>query len=144
MGSEMCIRDSRLAHELGRTIAEKEQEVQLMAQELIDANLSLQDLPDDLENVGELERKLRRLQRRLEDFGNVNMMAIEQYDECQARLDLMKDEFSTLQTRRKHLLEITDQLENQRKDRLLNVLKKVNKNFQKSYHELSDLSLIHI
>jgi len=128
----------RLAYELGRTIAEKEQEVQLMAQELIDAGLSLHDMPDNLENVGELERKLRRLQRRLEDFGNVNMMAIQQYDECQARLDLMKDEFATLQTRRKHLIEITDQLETQRKERLLNVLEKVNENFQKSYNELSD------
>ncbi len=128
----------RLAHELGRTIAEKEQEVQLMAQELIDANLSLHDMPDNLENVGELERKLRRLQRRLEDFGNVNMMAIQQYDECEARLDLMKDEFATLQTRRKHLIEITEQLETQRKERLLDVLEKVNENFKKSYNELSD------
>ena len=109
-----------------------------MAQELIDANLSLHDMPDNLENVGELERKLRRLQRRLEDFGNVNMMAIQQYDECEARLDLMKDEFATLQTRRKHLIEITEQLETQRKERLLDVLEKVNENFKKSYNELSD------
>ena len=42
----------------------------------------------------------------MEGFGNVNMMAIEQYDECQARLDLMKDEFATLQARRKHLIEV--------------------------------------
>ena len=128
----------RLAHDLGRTIGEKEQEVQLMANELVDAGLSLTEMPDDLPNVGELERKLRRLQRTMEDFGDVNMLAIEQYDECQARLDLMKDEFATLQARRKHLLEITDQLESQRKERLLEVLEKVNENFKKSYHELSD------
>ena len=42
-----------------RTIADKEVEVQSMGQELIDADLSLSDLPDDLMNVGELERKLR-------------------------------------------------------------------------------------
>ncbi len=87
----------RLADELMRTISEKEGEVQLMAQELIDADLSLNDLPEDLKNVGELERQLRGLQRKMENFGNVNMMAIEQYDACQARLDLMKDEFATLQ-----------------------------------------------
>ena len=128
----------RLAEELMRTISEKEAEVQLMAQELIQADLSLEDLPDDLKNVGELERQLRGLQRKMDNFGNVNMMAIEQYDECQARLDLMKDEFATLQSRRKHLLEVTEQLESQRKERLLNVLEKVNENFKKSYHELSD------
>ena len=121
-----------------RTIAEKEGEVQLMGQELIDADLSLDDLPEGLKNVGELERELRNLQRRMDNFGNVNMMAIEQYDECQARLDLMKDEFATLQSRRKHLIEVTEQLESQRKERLVEVLEKVNENFKKSYNELSD------
>lgn len=128
----------RLAEELLRTISDKEAEVQLMAQELIDANLSLNDLPEGLKNVGELERDLRNLQRRMEGFGNVNMMAIEQYDECQARLDLMKDEFATLQARRKHLIEVTEQLETQRKERLIAVLEKVNENFKVSYHQLSD------
>ena len=128
----------RLAEELMRTIADKEVEVQSMGQELIDADLSLSDLPDDLMNVGELERKLRGLQRKMEGFGNVNMMAIEQYDECQARLDLMKDEFATLQRRRKDLIEVTELLESQRKERLVNVLEKVNENFKKSYHQLSD------
>ena len=128
----------RLAFELGRTIADKEEEIQLMAQELIDAQLSLTEIPDDLPNVGELERKLRGLQRTMEGFGNVNMMAIEQYEECQSRLDLMKDEFATLQTRRKNLIEITEELEVQRKERLLDVLAKVNENFKTSYHQLSD------
>jgi chromosome segregation protein len=128
----------RLAHDLGRTIADKEAEVQLMAQELLEAGLSVTEMPNDLPNVGELERKLRGLQRTMEGFGNVNMRAIEQYDECQARLDLMKDEFATLQARRKHLIEITDLLESQRKERLLDVLEKVNENFKKSYHQLSD------
>ena len=128
----------RLAEELMRTIADMEVEVQSMGQVLIDADLSLSDLPDDLMNVGELERKLRGLQRKMEGFGNVNMMAIEQYDECQARLDLMKDEFATLQRRRKDLIEVTELLESQRKERLVNVLEKVNENFKKSYHQLSD------
>jgi chromosome segregation protein len=123
----------RLAEELMRTIAEKEGEVQLMGQELIDADLSLNDLPEGLKNVGELERELRNLQRRMDNFGNVNMMAIEQYDECQARLD-----FATLRSRRKHLIEVTEQLESQRKERLVEVLEKVNENFKKSYNELSD------
>ena len=109
-----------------------------MAQELIEAGLSPHELPHDLANVGDLERKLRVLQRRLEGFGNVNMMAIEQYDACQDRLNLMKDEFSMLQKHRKELIDVTEQLESQRKERLVDVLEKVNVNFQKSYHALSD------
>ena len=128
----------RLADELQRTITEKEVELHQMSQELIEANLSLTDIPGDLGNVGELERKLRRLQRKLEEFGHVNMMAIEQYDECLARLDLMKDEFSMLKHRRQDLIDVTGRLEEQRKTRLIGVLEKVNANFQTAYKELSD------
>ena len=128
----------RLAEELLRTIAEREEEVRLMAEELIEAGLSPTEIPDNLGNVGDLERKLRGLQRRLEGFGNVNMMAIEQYDACQNRLNLMKDEFSMLQKHRKELIDVTEQLESQRKERLIEVLEKVNKNFKVSYHALSD------
>ena len=35
------------------------------------------------------------------------MMAIEQYDACQDRLNLMKDEFSMLQKHRKELIDVT-------------------------------------
>lgn len=128
----------RLADELQRTITDKEVELHQMAQELIEANLSLTDLPHDLGNVGELERKLRRLHRRLDEFGHVNMMAIEQYDECQARLDLMRDEFAMLKQRRHDLIDVTERLEEQRKTRLVDVLEKVNANFKTAYKELSD------
>ena len=128
----------RMAEDLQRTIADKERDVAEMATEVIEAGLSPEEMPEGLKSVGELERNLRHLQRQLEQFGNVNMMAIEQYDACQARLDLMKDEFATLQTRRKELLEVAEELESQRKERLLDVLEKVNTNFQKAYEILSD------
>ena len=128
----------RLADELIRTITERENELQLMGQELIEADLSLSEMPENLGNVADVERRLRHLQRRMEGFGNVNMMAIEQYETCQARLDLMKDEFATLQKRRKDLIDVTEQLESQRKERLIDVLEQVNENFKESYKELSD------
>jgi chromosome segregation protein len=65
------------------------------------------------------------------------MLAIQQYDVCKERLDEMKSDFKTLQERRKHLIKITDNLESQRKTRLLATLKEVNKNFKKVYERLS-------
>ena len=58
------------------------------------------------------------------------MLAIEQYAECEERLDSMKVEFKQLQTRRANLVEITEKLESQRKDKLIKVLTKVNENFK--------------
>jgi len=50
----------------------------------------------------------------------------------------MKVEFKQLQSRRANLVEITEKLESQRKQKLVKVLDKVNENFQKSYEILSD------
>ena len=66
------------------------------------------------------------------------MLAIEQYDACKSRLDEMKDDFKTLQQRRKRLIDITDKLESQRKKRLLATLKEVNENFKSVYKRLSN------
>jgi chromosome segregation protein len=74
----------------------------------------------------------------MEKHGPVNMLAIEQYAECEERLESMKVEFKQLQSRRANLVEITDKLESQRKQKLVKVLDKVNENFQKSYKILSD------
>ena len=50
----------------------------------------------------------------------------------------MKDEFALLKQRRQDLIDITSQLEEQRKSRLLSVLEQVNENFKIAYKELSD------
>ena len=100
--------------------------------------IAIADPEVELPSVGDAEKRLRALERRLEAYGPVNMLAIEQYAECEERLSSMKDDFKTLQQRRKQLITITDKLEGQRKSRLLAVLKEVNKNFKKVYNQLSD------
>ena len=84
------------------------------------------------------DKKVRNLERTLEKYGPVNMLAIAQYQECEEKLNSMKDEFKQLQARRTHLIDITEKLESQRKAKLLKVLDKVNENFKESYKTLSD------
>ena len=91
-----------------------------------------------LPSVGDADKKVRNLERTLEKYGPVNMLAITQYQECEEKLNSMKDEFKQLQTRRTHLIDITEKLESQRKSKLLKVLDKVNENFKESYKILSD------
>ena len=124
--------------EIGRALAQKEMTIAQTLQDMIEQGYSPAEDGVTLPSVGDAERKERNLQRRLDDHGPVNMLAIEQYDACEARLDAMKDDFKTLQSRRKHLLDVTEKLEAQRKERLLNVLEKVNENFKVAYKSLSD------
>ena len=128
----------RLSDELGRSIINKEAAINELLADM-EAN-SIEPAPPEtsLPSVGDAEKRVRALERAMEKHGPVNMLAIEQYAECQDRLDSMKVEFKQLQTRRSNLVEITEKLESQRKAKLLKVLDKVNDNFKKSYKILSD------
>jgi len=91
-----------------------------------------------LPSVADAEANARKLDHRLNKIGDVNMLAIEQYDITDARLNELKRDNKTLQQRRKSLIDLTERLEKQRKARLLHVLKCVDENFRKVYEILSD------
>tara|TARA_B110000444_G_scaffold73820_1_gene69439 strand:+ start:8220 stop:12134 length:3915 start_codon:yes stop_codon:yes gene_type:complete len=127
-----------MVEEMGRALGLKDESIRETLQEMAENNIAAAEEGISLPSVGDAERNERNLQRRLDSHGPVNMLAIEQFDACEARLAEMKDDFKTLQDRRKHLIDVTDKLENQRKERLLKVLEKVNENFKVAYKSLSD------
>ncbi len=127
-----------MVEEMGRALALKDGSIRETLQEMAENNIEAAAEGVALPSVGDAERNERTLQRKLDSFGPVNMLAIEQFDACEARLSEMKGDFKTLQDRRKHLIDVTEKLESQRKSRLLNVLTKVNENFKVAYKSLSD------
>lgn len=128
----------RLSDELGRSIINKEMVINELYSDMQANDISPAAPEVSLPSVGDAEKRVRSLERAMEKHGPVNMLAIEQYAECEERLESMKVEFKQLQSRRANLVEITEKLESQRKQKLVKVLDKVNENFQKSYKILSD------
>ncbi|MGB0826337.1 MAG: chromosome segregation protein SMC [Candidatus Poseidoniaceae archaeon] len=128
----------RLSDELGRSIINKEMVINELYSDMQVNGITPASADVTLPSVGDAEKRVRSLERAMEKHGPVNMLAIEQYAECEERLESMKVEFKQLQSRRANLVEITEKLESQRKAKLIKVLDKVNENFQKSYNILSD------
>ena len=128
----------RLSDELGRSIINKEMVINELYSDMQVNGIAPASADVTLPSVGDAEKRVRSLERAMEKHGPVNMLAIEQYAECEERLESMKVEFKQLQSRRANLVEITEKLESQRKAKLIKVLDKVNENFQKSYNILSD------
>ena len=127
-----------LSTELERTIQAKRKELYDVELEMGSMGIQAADAGVALDSVSDIDRRIRRLERRLEEFGAVNMRAIEQYDAVQRRLDEMDGDFKKLQERKKHLIDVAEQLEEQRKVRLVDVLEKVNENFKSVYKSLSN------
>ena len=127
-----------MVEEMGRALNLKDESIRETQLEMSQNNIEPAEEGVSLPSVGDAERNERTLQRRLDSHGPVNMLAIEQFDACEARLAEMKGDFKVLQHRRKHLIDVTGKLEEQRKERLVKVLEKVNENFKVAYKSLSD------
>ena len=133
-----AINSRSMAEDIANSLAVREQNLADLLVEMAAESIPVAEEDSDLPNVGDAQKTVNDLRRKLDRFGDFNMLAIEQYDACKARLDEMKDDFKTLQQRRKRLIDITDKLESQRKKRLLATLKDVNENFKVVYKRLSN------
>jgi chromosome segregation protein len=122
--------------ELRANIKQKREAVDELVAELEAAGIPIPPADSHLPTVAEAERSVQGLQRRLSALGDVNMLAIEQYDTAASRIaDLIADG-KLLRERRDQLSKIADQLEDERKRRLLTVFEHVNNNFSRVYEIL--------
>ena len=122
--------------ELNSTIQQKGIFVNEIAVELKSANISLPTGDIQLPIVAEAEKGVQSLERRLANLGDVNMLAIEQYDIAVERISDLISDGKLLRERKNQLISIADQLEEERKTRLLTVFTHVNNNFSRVYEIL--------
>jgi chromosome segregation protein len=127
-----------LSSEFERTIQQKQQELHGVEMDMGATGIEPAEEGTVLDSVADIDRRIRRLERRLEEFGMVNMRAIEQYDAVEERLNAMEGDFKKLRDRKRQLIEVAERLEEQRKIRLIAVLEKVNENFKKVYKAVSN------
>lgn len=97
----------------------------------------LPELPEEL-TLEELQQQLQSLQRRLEAMEPVNMLAIEEYDRTQARLEELTEKLETLLEERTEVLLRIENFTTLRFKAFKESFDAVNANFQKIFAELSD------
>ena len=128
---------SNRANELSISIQQKRDSLEELMQEMTEMSIEPAKSSTSLPPVGEAEKAVNQLQRRVDFIGPVNMLAIEKYDSTIERVGALKSDNKVLSKRRSELISIAERLEKQRKKRLLAVLKEVDKNFRKVYNKLS-------
>lgn len=95
------------------------------------------EIPDDL-TLEELHKSLKTLQRRLEALEPVNMLALEEYERTQERLEELTEKLTTLEEERTELLLRIENFTTLRKEAFKEAFDAVNENFQTIFEELSD------
>ncbi|MBD0337270.1 MAG: chromosome segregation protein SMC, partial [Cyanobacteria bacterium Co-bin13] len=95
------------------------------------------EIPVELD-LETLEKELRSLQRRLEALEPVNMLALEEYNRTQERLEDLSQKLGTLEEERTELLLRVENFTTLRRQAFQEAFDAVNKNFEAIFAELSD------
>jgi len=98
----------------------------------------LPEIPADVTDLGKLQGELRSLQRRMEAMEPVNMLALEEYERTQTRLEELSQKLSTLEEERTELLLRIENFTTLRQRAFKEAFDAVNANFQNIFAQLSD------
>lgn len=100
----------------------------------------LPELPPDIESrdLASLQHELRSLQKRIQSMEPVNMLALEEYDRTQKRLEELTDKLKTLEEERTELLLRIENFTTLRQRAFKEAFDAVNLNFQAIFATLSE------
>jgi chromosome segregation protein len=89
-------------------------------------------------SIDELNAKIQRIEKRMQELGDVNMRAIVSYEEKAARKEELDTQIKTLSTERQSILDKMNGFEQQKKEAFMTTFTAINENFKDIYHQLSE------
>ncbi|MDW8273784.1 MAG: chromosome segregation protein SMC, partial [Chitinophagales bacterium] len=102
----------------------------------IDINEILNAEPDTNTTRHEAEEEVARIKKRLENFGEINPMAIEAYEEIKARYDFIVSQKKDLEAAKNSLMDTIQEIEHTAKERFTEAFAKIRENFIKVFRTL--------
>ena len=93
---------------------------------------------EDVPNYETVRTRIASIERAMERLEPVNMRAIDEYDEVDARLNELVSRRDTLSSEREQILERIKQYEQLKKDTFMETYNGINEPFKEIFHELSD------
>ena len=116
---------------------EIEPELEVARKDLEDAGVEISKLQPVQMSIDELNAKIQRLTRRMDDLGAVNMNAIQQFEEVSAREKELNEKIETLTRERQEIIKRMNGYEQLKKDAFMTTYNNINTNFKELYHQLS-------
>ena len=117
---------------------ELEPEFETSKKELEENGVNINTLEPVTISIDEINAKIQRLQKRMDELGDVNMRAIVQYDAISERVKELKTQIDTLTSERLQILDRMQGYEQLKKEAFLKAYNAINIHFKEVFHELSD------
>ncbi len=116
---------------------ELEPQFETAKQDLINAGVEIEKLEPSEISIEEITSKIQKLQKRMDELGDVNMRAIQDYERVSARQAEMKEQIETLSKERKEILERMQGYEQLKKESFMKTYNKLNIHFKEAFLELA-------
>lgn len=117
---------------------ELEPQLESATKELEDAGVEINKLEPVEISIDEITAKIQRLEKRMQELGDVNMRALAAYDEVLTRQTELKEQIETLSKERKEILERMQGYEQLKKETFMKTYNHINENFKEVFHRLSE------
>jgi len=117
---------------------ELEPQLDDVRKELEDAGIDASSLTPTEMGIDEINAKIQRLSKRMDELGDVNMRALEEYEEVLSRESVLQEQIETLTKERLQLLEKMGGYEQDKKESFMKTYNNINDNFKEVFHKLSD------
>ncbi|MGP8075913.1 MAG: chromosome segregation protein SMC [Thermoplasmata archaeon] len=109
---------------------------------LTELNEALKQFPDPEPDekpvsVDELKKKISALEQQLQAMGDVNLRAVEEYDQEKSRSDEFQSEVQRLTSEKAELLSLVGEIETKKREKITDVVAQVGTHFKEIYGELS-------
>lgn len=90
------------------------------------------------EPIKQIERNIMTLERQLEEFGSINMKAIDAFDEMQSEYEEIQGKLNTLKEERQSIFDFMEQVERKKHEVFMKAFTTVKENFEEIFAKLSD------
>lgn len=105
---------------------------------LTDAGVNIDELVPVEMSIDDINNKIQRLQKRMDELGAVNMKALEDFETVSARQAELQNQIETLSREREQILERMKGYEDLKKETFLKTYNALNENFKDIFHKLSE------
>jgi len=120
-----------------------EERIKLQNERLAMADIKIAEIgevqvPENLPPLEEVYRILQKVNEELSEFGDVNLKAIQEYEEVRSRRDEMVEKKMILEKERADILEKIERYERMKREIFFEVFTAINRNFAEIIKELTD------